>query len=111
MNYFSGVTLAAAILLVAKWAFQLWLDHLNKRNVLVHADAVPEAFKNSIDDATYAKSVQYTLAKSRFGQVEMTYDLVVLAAVLFSGLLPWTFRLFTGWLGVSAWAMAVFLLR
>jgi STE24 endopeptidase len=109
MNYFSGVTLAVSILLVAKWAVQFWLDRLNKRNVLAHADAVPEAFKNSIDDATYAKSVQYTLAKSRFGEVEMTYDLVVLAAVLFSGVLPWAFRLFTGWLGVSAWAMAVFL--
>lgn len=109
MNYISGVTLIVSILLVAKWAVQLWLDHLNKRNVLTHANAVPEAFKKSIDDATYAKSVQYTLAKSRFGKVEMTFDLMVLAAVLFSGLLPWAFRLFTGWLGVSAWAMAAFL--
>ncbi len=109
MNYFPGVTLTVSILLAAKWAVQLWLDHLNKRSVLAHAGAVPEAFKNSIDDATYAKSVQYTLAKSRFSDVEMTYDLVVLATVLFSGLLPWAFRLFTSWLGVSAWAMAVFL--
>jgi len=109
MNNFSWVILTVAILLVAKWAVQIWLDRLNKRNVLAHASAVPEAFKNSIDDATYAKSVQYTLAKSRFGRVEMTYDLIVLATVLFSGLLPWGFRLFTSWLGVSAWAMAAFL--
>ncbi len=109
MNYASWVVSIVAILLLAKWAVQLWLARLNQRNVLAHADAVPEAFKNSIDDATYAKSVQYTLAKSRFGQIEMTYDLVVLAIVLFSGLLPWGFRLFTGWLGASAWAMAAFL--
>ncbi|MDB6021190.1 MAG: peptidase, partial [Pedosphaera sp.] len=66
-------------------------------------------FKDSVDAATYSKSVQYTLAKSRFGNLEMTYDLVILAVILFSGLLPWAFQFFTGWLGTSAWATAAFL--
>ncbi|MDB6066526.1 MAG: Ste24 endopeptidase [Pedosphaera sp.] len=95
--------------MLARWAAQLWLSRLNQASVLAHADAVPDAFKQSVDPATYAKSVQYTLAKGRFGRLEMTWDLFILAAVLFSGLLPWGFHLFTQWLGVSAWAMAVFL--
>ena len=109
MSYSAWVFPIVLILLFGKWAAQLWLDRLNRRHVLAHAGAVPDAFKDSVDAPTYAKSVQYTLAKGRFGQVEMTYDLLVLCVILFSGILPWSFRLFTGWLGASAWAMAAFL--
>jgi len=100
------IALIIAGLIVLKLAVQFWLDWLNHRHVLAHANAVPEAFKEVIDPATYAKSIQYTLAKSRFGRVEDTYDTAVLLAVLFSGVLPWTFSIFTGWFGTPAWAMA-----
>jgi len=90
------VTWSALALIVARWAAELWLAHLNRRHVLAHADVVPEAFKEIIDPATYTKSVQYTLAKSRFGQIEDTYDMGVLLAALFSGVLPWAFGLFAG---------------
>jgi STE24 endopeptidase len=109
MTVISIVTLSVLCLIVARWAAQLWLDRLNQRNVRAHADAVPEAFKNSVDAATYSKSVQYTLAKSRLGQVEMTYDTIILLAVLFSGILPWAFHLLTHSLGTSAWAMGAIL--
>ena len=75
------IALIIAGLIVLKLAVQFWLNWLNRRHVLVHADAVPEAFKGIIDPATYTKSVRYTLAKSRFGQVENTYDMVVLLVV------------------------------
>src|SRR4051794_12520576 len=109
MTVVSVVTLTLLALIVARWATQLWLDRLNQHNVLAHADAVPDAFKDSVDAATYSKSVQYTLAKSKVGQIEMTYDTAILIAVLFSGLLPWSFKLLTGWLGTSAWAMGAIL--
>jgi STE24 endopeptidase len=110
MNLSVGVAVVAAILIAAKWAAQLWLDRLNEKNVRSHAGAVPEAFKGSVDAATYAKSVEYTLAKSRLGRIELTYDAVILAAALFSGALPWAFRMFTGQFGLSAWATAAFLM-
>ncbi|MEY4385691.1 MAG: hypothetical protein RLY20_974 [Verrucomicrobiota bacterium] len=97
------ITLAAAALLVARWLAQLWLDHLNQRHVRAHAGAVPEAFRGVMDDATYAKSVQYTLANSRFTQFEATFDLLVLLAVLFSGVLPWAFAQFNA---QSVWSLA-----
>jgi STE24 endopeptidase len=39
----------------------------------------------------------------------MAYDVFVLIAVLFSGVLPWAFQIFSHSFGNSAWAMAVFL--
>ena len=98
------------LLVLARWAVQAWLEQLNRRHVLAHAGAVPEAFKGVMDEATYAKSVHYTLAKGRLDQIEATWSSVVLLAVLFSGLLPWGFQAFTQGLGSSAWAMAAFLL-
>jgi STE24 endopeptidase len=97
------------VLIAAKWVAQLWLEALNRRHVLAHADAVPRAFKEIMDEATYRKSVQYTLAKAKLDQTETSCHLVVLLLVLFSGLLPWGFRFFIQWLGGSAWAMAAFL--
>jgi len=96
-------------LILAKCATQLWLEYLNRQHVLAHASSVPPAFKDIIDEPTYAKSVNYTLAKDRLAQIETSLDAVLLLVVLFSGVLPWGYRLFTSWLGPSAWAIAAFL--
>src|SRR5207302_4551549 len=60
----------AAVLILAKCLAQLWLERLNQRYVLAHSDAVPDSFKEIIDEATYKKSVAYTLAKGRLDQTE-----------------------------------------
>jgi len=109
MNSASAVATVVLLLILARWVAQLWLEGLNRRYVVAHAGALPEAFKGVMDEATYAKSVQYTLAKGRLDQVEGTWDSVVLLAVLFSAVLPWGYHAFTQWLGSSAWAMAAFL--
>ncbi len=106
----SVIAWVVLLLVAAKWGAQLWLERLNSRHVLAHAGAVPEAFKGVVDEASYAKSVQYTLAKGRLDQVSVTYHSAVLLLVLFSAVLPWGFRGCTQWLGGSAWAMAAFLL-
>ena len=110
MSLASIVAVVVLLLVIARWGVQLWLEQLNQSHVLAHAGAVPEAFKGVMDEATYAKSVRYTLAKSRLDQIAGTWGSVVLVAVLFSGLLPWGFHGFDQRLGSSAWAMAAFLL-
>lgn len=100
----------ALSLIAAKAGAQLALENINRRHVQAHASNVPPAFNGVIDAPTYRKSVQYTLAKTRLSVVELTYDTVVLMAVLFSGFLPWTYQFFTVHLGTSAWAMAAWLL-
>ena len=108
----SAVSVVAWVLLLipAKWVAQLWLEWLNSRHVRARAGAVPEAFQGVVDEVTYAKSVQYTLAKARLDQVQLTYNSAVLLLALFSGVLTWGFHAFTQGLGASAWAMAAFLL-
>src|SRR5262249_103700 len=74
-----------------------------------HSAAVPEAFKGTIDEATYRKSIEYTLAKGKFEQFETSYSVAILLLILFCGVLPWAFNLFFSKLGSSAWAMAAFI--
>jgi STE24 endopeptidase len=109
MSAFNAVSLTVAALIVLKWAAQIWLERLNLNHVRAHAGAVPEGFKGVVDEATYRKSVEYTLAKGKFDQIEITCQIALLLLILFSGMLPWAFNLFTRWLGNSAWAMAVLL--
>ena len=96
-------------LVLGKWAAQLWLNDLNRRYVLAHAGAVPEALKGMVDEPTYAKSVKYTLAKGRLDQIDTTYDAVLLLLVLLSGVLPWGYELVTHRLGEPVWVTAAFL--
>lgn len=105
----STATLIALFLIVAKTIAEFVLNRLNRRQVLAHADRVPAAFREFIDDGTYQKSVQYTLAKSRFGQVEDLFNSLLLVVVLFSGFLPWAFANYTTHFGPSVASMAGFL--
>jgi STE24 endopeptidase len=92
-------------LIVARWLAQLCLERLNLLHVQAHAGAVPAAFRGVMDEATYARSAQYARANSRFAQFESTFELFTLAALLFTGVLPWAFSRFNPH---SVWAMAAF---
>jgi STE24 endopeptidase len=99
----------ALVLILARATAELWLSRLNQRHVRAHANEVPIAFRRIIDDATYRRSVDYTLAKSRFGDIAGVFDTVVLVALLFSGVLPRAFGRFNAIFGTSVLAMAGFL--
>src|SRR6478735_10626790 len=100
----------ALVLILARAITELWLSRLNQRYVCAHANEVPNAFRELIDEVTYRRSVDYTLAKSRFGNIANVFDTALLVAVLFSGVLPWAFGKFIASFGTSTWAMAGFLL-
>ncbi len=99
----------ALVLILTRTITELWLSRLNQRHVRVHANEVPPAFRGNIEKATYCRSVDYTLAKSRFGDIAGMFDAVVLIAVLFSGVLPWAFGRLSASFGTSILAMAGFL--
>ncbi|MSU58142.1 MAG: M48 family peptidase [Pedosphaera sp.] len=88
---------------------QTWLKNLNFCHVKAHEGKIPEPLHGVMDEATYAKSVDYTIARGRLAGFEDGYSALVLLAVLFSGVLPWAFQLFQHHAGTSAWAMAAFL--
>src|SRR5256886_586018 len=98
----------ALVLILARAITELWLSRLNQRHARVHANEVPPAFRGNIEETTYCRSVDYTLAKSRFANIASVFDAVVLLAVLFSGVLPWAFGRFSASFGSSILAMAGF---
>ena len=102
-------SIIALVLILARAIAELWLSRPNQRHVRAHANQVPLAFREMIDNTTYRRSVDYTLAKSRFGEAVTLFDVVLLIALLFSGVLPWTFEKFTATFGASVLAMASFL--
>lgn len=97
------------VLLVAKLAASLYLDLLNLRHVRAHAGAVPEAFRESIDPEAYAKSIAYTVAKTRFGLVQSLFDALVLAVVLLSGFLAALYAGLSGTFGSGIWGQGLVL--
>lgn len=99
----------ALVLILARAVAELWLSRLNRRHVCAHTNEVPPAFRRIMDESTYRRSIDYTLAKNRFGNIVNVFDAVVLIAVLFSGLLPWALGKFSASFGTSISAMASFL--
>ena len=97
----------ALVLILARAVTELWLSRLNQCHVRAHRNEVPPAFRGAMDESAYRRSIDYTMAKSRFGNIVNVFDAVVLIAVLFSGLLPWAFGKFG--FGTSTLAMAGFL--
>ncbi|MGZ8919611.1 MAG: M48 family metallopeptidase [Limisphaerales bacterium] len=105
------VSAAAVIiaLLGAKLLAQLWLERLNTLEVRKNSPQIPAAFVGAIDGATYAKAVDYTLAKGRFGRKQVVFDALVLGIVLLSGLLPELYFVFNAQFGAGILAQAAFL--
>jgi STE24 endopeptidase len=105
----SPFAIIALVLILARAITELWLSRLNQGYVRAHGQEVPRPFRGIIDDPTYRRSVDYTLAKSRFGDIAGMFDTVVLIALLFSRVLPWAFGRFNAVFGTSVLAMAGFL--
>jgi STE24 endopeptidase len=108
-GFMSPVAIIALVLILARTIAELWLSRLNQRHVRAHANDLPHAFRGMFDEPTYGRSVDYTLAKSRFGEVLTSFDALLLMAVLFSGVLSWAFGKFTAAFGTSVWALTGFL--
>lgn len=102
--------IAVAILLAARLAGELILSFLNRSEVLRHADTPPESVASVVDLPTYRKSVAYTLAKLNFGMLSEVFSTLVVASVLFSGVLAPLHERFTALSPTGTWNQALFLI-
>ena len=98
------------LLLLLKLGTSILLDIVNLSYVQAHSAEVPKGFREFIDLTTYQKSVEYTMAKTRFGMVHEVYDALILAMVILTGLLPRLYFELSGFLGYGIWGQALVLI-
>jgi STE24 endopeptidase len=72
------LTLAFAAFLLAGVAVKLWLASRQVRHVAGHRDGVPPLFAGTISLDAHRKAADYTIAKTRFGMLELAFGAVVL---------------------------------
>ena len=96
-------------LLAVKLGISISLDVLNLRDSKSQAGEVPEAFRDFIDPPDYHKSIEYTVAKTRFGIVNDLFDAAVLVVVLCAGILAWIYGGLSGAFGYGVWGQALVL--
>ena len=103
------ILLTFLCLLVLKLVASIVLDTLNMRHALSFGGEVPESFRGFIDAETYKKSLDYTVAKTRFGIFSDLFDAAILVVVLVSGLLPWLYSGLSDAFGYGVWGQSLVL--
>lgn len=91
------LTLAFAACLLAGLAVKFWLASRQLRHVARHRAAVPPSFASTISLAAHQKAADYTIARTRFGLLEMAWGAAVLLGWTLLGGLDWLNRLLLGW--------------
>jgi STE24 endopeptidase len=97
------LTMAFALALVAGLAVKFWLASRQVRHVARHRDAVPAAFRRAITLEAHQKAADYTVAKTRFGLLELAWGAAVLLAWTLFGGLDLLNRLLLDALGGGMW--------
>ncbi|MDM0012729.1 M48 family metallopeptidase [Variovorax sp. J22P168] len=97
------LTMAFALALVAGLAVKFWLASRQVRHVARHRHAVPAPFEQAITLAAHQKAADYTVAKTRFGLIEMAWGAAVLLAWTLFGGLDLLNRVLLDWLGGGMW--------
>lgn len=64
---------------------QFWLSVRQTRHVAAHRNAVPPAFAGVVSAVEHAKAADYTVARQRFGLVELLFDALVLFVMTLGG--------------------------
>ncbi|HEY3755086.1 MAG TPA: M48 family metallopeptidase [Opitutaceae bacterium] len=96
-------------LVLARLAAACALSALNRRHVVRCRANPPPAVVALEDEATRAKSAEYTLVHSRFGDLTDIFDAGLVLVVLGCGVLPWAYGAVSRW-GTpgSVWTGAAF---
>lgn len=82
-------TLIFLVFLFASTGVQIWLSLRQKQAVQSHRSAVPAAFIDKVSLAEHQKAADYTLAKGKFGRIQMLLGVIVLLAWTLGGGLDW----------------------
>jgi STE24 endopeptidase len=75
-----ALTLAFAAFLVAGLVVKFWLASRQIRHVARHREAVPAMFESTVTLTAHQKAADYTVAKTRFGLLELAFGAAMLLA-------------------------------
>jgi STE24 endopeptidase len=73
----------------ASYATRWWLSRRQERAVLAHRDSVPIEFAGQIDLEAHRKAADYTIARQRFGRIDLGLDTVILLLLTVGGGIEW----------------------
>jgi len=98
-NASSTLTLAFAAFLLAGLAVKFWLASRQVRHVAGHRDRVPPRFQSTVSLCAHQKAADYTIAKTRFGLLELAFGAAVLLGWTLLGGLDALNQWLLAWLG------------
>jgi STE24 endopeptidase len=93
LNTFLFFYLAAYVL---NLILELTTEGLNLRYAKKYGKAVPEAFKETIEQKELALINQYTLDNTRFTLVQASVTRIIFLSIILSGILPWIAEVLSG---------------
>lgn len=97
------LTYAFAAALVAGLLLKFWLASRQMRHVARHRGAVPEAFAARIPLAAHRKAADYTIARARFGLLQLAFASAALLGWTLLGGLDALNQALLAWLGGGMW--------
>ena len=97
------LTVCFAVALVLGLVLKFWLASRQIRHVAQHRNSVPAAFADNITLAAHQKAAAYTVAKARFGLLEMALGTAVLLGWTLLGGLSALNQALMQWLGGGLW--------
>jgi STE24 endopeptidase len=101
MNPSELMTIAFAAFLLASLAVKFWLASRQVRHVASHQGEVPFAFREKVTLSAHRKAADYTIAKTRFGMLEMAFAAAVLLGWTLLGGLDALNHVLLGWMGAG----------
>ena len=79
------MTIAFLAALTLHLVVQLWLSFRQTRHVAARRNDVPPAFADAVSAAEHTKAADYTVARQRFGRLELVFDAIVLLVLTLGG--------------------------
>ena len=96
-----ATTILFAVALLASHLLKFWLATRQIRHVAQHRDAVPAAFASQITLAAHQKAADYTITKTRFGLLELSWGTAITLVWTLLGGLHWLNQALLDWLGTG----------
>ena len=103
----TSISLLFLLLVAASALLETWLSTRQIRHVRAHRAAVPAAFADDLTLEEHQKAADYTVARSRLGQLSTVLDVAWLLILTVGGVLDAVLHLAAGWTANPLWQAVI----